>query len=76
MWKQIAVITIGLAMIGCKSNEVKETKQWQPKKSASKVINKEYSNGNPCVTSKGSLDDFGPGVEDCRKQKANRLDDF
>ncbi len=76
MWKQVVVITLGLVMIGCKSNETKETKQWQQKKPASKVVKKTYYKGHACKTSKGKLDDFGPGVEDCRRQNAGRLDDF
>jgi hypothetical protein len=29
-----------------------------------------------CETAKGPLDDFGPGVERCREQNADKLDDL
>jgi hypothetical protein len=31
---------------------------------------------DPCQTSKDKLDDFGPGVEACRRQNAPTLDDL
>ncbi len=80
MWKHIVVIAVGLAVSGCNSSEVKDTKRSPQKKPATKVVkksyNKTYSKDHPCNTSKGNLDDFGPGVENCRKENAGRLDDF
>ena len=77
MWRGIAIIMLGLAMIGCKSTEVKE-EPTQPKKTTTQVKKTKSmsSHSNACDESKGRLDDFGPGVEECRRQKAGELDDF